>query len=276
MNTSNIILHERKKHTIVLYHGTSTVFLHSIFKNGLLPNPPKKSFGSEEQVGFAEISYHGVYLTGSVWYARTASRSARDQHGGDPMIVTVQYVKGSGSADEDDVLEAIYSSILYYKKTIFDNVDKVVQEIANYLQSNDDALAMTRRSIQLLKNVLNVALELIFYDDDYETNRNLRLMGQHKAVFLNNDPDFRDALLEFMNSLKVFKKDPDYTLKPYVKDRWVLGDSPLPPAKSNLSVRITRPVGFSGKTRIIDIRNIKTGEIYYTVGGIDDDIYDLR
>lgn len=165
---------------------------------------------------------------------------------------------------------------MYYKKTIFDNVDKVVQEIANYLQSNDDALAMTRRSIQLLKNVFNVALELIFYDDDYETNRNLRLMGQHKAVFLNNDPDFRDALLEFMNSLKVFKKDPDYTLKPYVKDRWVLGDSPLPPAKSNLSVRITRPVGFSGKTRIIDIRNTKTGEIYYTVGGIDDDIYDLR
>ena len=124
---------------VTMYHGTSSVFLPSIQKFGLDPNPKpirkpgdphpsqirklgldpipaQKSFGIEDGEEWA--SYGGIYLTTAKNMAQAAARSAVRNHGGDPILITVQYVLGSGGLDEDQANDTILKSFFLSSNSV--------------------------------------------------------------------------------------------------------------------------------------------------------------
>ena len=66
------LLERRFQPTTLMYHGTSSVFLRSILKNGLDPNPKQKSW----DVGGAMPSLGGVYMAPN--NARSTRNAAKE------------------------------------------------------------------------------------------------------------------------------------------------------------------------------------------------------
>lgn len=90
----------------IMYHGTSDVFLPSILKQGLLPNPKKKKWDTDDQE--VESSFSRVSLSGSYWTSNymTASSSAtnnRQKFGGNELTIIAQIAEQSAYADEDNI-----------------------------------------------------------------------------------------------------------------------------------------------------------------------------
>lgn len=259
------ILSEKKQYTTILHHGTSTAFLRSIFKTGLDPNPSKRSMGDPAQFGTGLESYHGIYFTKSFHRAVCAADYvARVQHKGSPMVVTIQYVQGSGSVDEDDVIESIIRPILYYKYKIFDNIDRAVNDAVTSIESGEDRVALTQKSIALLKDVFEVTAEIVFRTDNpADHKRALENLSRDSSIITANR-EFRSYFLKFMNSLKIFTRDQGTAVSStsYTSGQSYVANTPNYVVRSK-NVRIPRQIGFSGKTRIIKIENALTGEIYY-------------
>ena len=105
MKISDILLEaNRQRNTRTMYHGTCSVFLKSILKNGLLANPPKRVYSSEEDAHYekGQASFpNAVYLTSNLDFAKEAAYWAEVKFGGHPIIVMVRYVKNSSQMDED-------------------------------------------------------------------------------------------------------------------------------------------------------------------------------
>lgn len=71
----------------IMFHGTSTYFLRSILKKGLIPDPKKKMWG----VGTGKReSYPGVYFTSNFGTAVSSATSTRQKYGGENLIVAAQ------------------------------------------------------------------------------------------------------------------------------------------------------------------------------------------
>jgi hypothetical protein len=87
--------------TTTLYHGTTSKYWPSIKKHGLLPNIEGNGFGSDDE---AMRSYGGNYLSANKGTAEEAANEVAKIHGGNPIIISVQYVLGSGGADEDSII----------------------------------------------------------------------------------------------------------------------------------------------------------------------------
>lgn len=102
----NEIVERRQQRTEIMYHGTSSNLVRSILKNGLLANPPKKTY-DVDTFGASTASMGGVYVTPDRSYAERISAEAVETHGGKPAMVTIQYVRGSADVDEDDVVAAL-------------------------------------------------------------------------------------------------------------------------------------------------------------------------
>lgn len=97
-----------RQKTAVMYHGTTDKYLQSIKVYGLRPDRPGNGFGSDEP---GMESYGGVYLTADRGTAEEAASEVSQIHGGNPIIITVQYVLGSGGADEDQILHSLLDII---------------------------------------------------------------------------------------------------------------------------------------------------------------------
>jgi len=205
-----------RQKTVELYHGTTSKFLPSIKKHGLLPDTGQQSFGvgDDESGRAAYASYGGVYLTDSTLTAKSAAREAETIHGGEPIIITDQYELGSGRLDEDYILD-----------TWGDLVD-----------DEDNPAAASKEALERLAEITNVRentawLVREFFDmigrikrekDEYDYDDDIRA-----------DPRIREIVKELIQSVK--NREP----------------------ASTASVRVTRPIGFRGKTRITDITQIE-------------------
>lgn len=106
MKIKDIIVERQQQRTVIMYHGTSSKLVPSILKNGLLARPPKKTY-DVDTFGAETESMGGVYVAADPEFAKTISREAVEAHGGEPALVTLQYVKNSADIDEDDLVAAI-------------------------------------------------------------------------------------------------------------------------------------------------------------------------
>lgn len=97
-----------RQKTAIMYHGTTDKYLQSIKVHGLRPDRPGNGFGSNEP---DMESYGGVYLTAERGTAEEAASEVAHIHGGNPIVITVQYVLGSGGADEDQILQDLFGII---------------------------------------------------------------------------------------------------------------------------------------------------------------------
>lgn len=110
MQIKEIILERRQQRTEIMYHGTSSNLVPSILKHGLLARPPKKTYDLDTY-GASTASMGGVYVTPIREYAETIAQEAVGTHGGEPAMVTIQYVLGSGDTDEDSLTLVIHNSV---------------------------------------------------------------------------------------------------------------------------------------------------------------------
>lgn len=81
------------------FHGTTSLFLPSIQKNGLVPEPKQKVYGP----GHGLESFPGVYLAGDYSGAYDAAEHAVYRFGGEPVVIGVMANSAKAHADEDRV-----------------------------------------------------------------------------------------------------------------------------------------------------------------------------
>ena len=191
-----------RKRTTLLYHGTSSKYLDSIKKHGLLPNTDNQGYGNEMGQGYE--SYGGVYLTSNYHVARQAASDTSDFVGGVPIIIRVQYVLGSGGADEDYITHTLIH--------VYKNSDEI-RDFMDFVKNSYIFNAVPLRDIKL------------FYDL-YQAMNDVK-----DEKFLSN-PEFRRIIKKIIEKIKIYK------------------------LSSWENVRINRPIGFKGKTRILSIQKI--------------------
>ena len=111
----------RQRRTRVMYHGTSSVFLKSILKHGLITKPTKRMYSGTPTFDFGVNSYlasfDGVYVGPKFTAVKSAKQTAK-KFGGEPIIIELQWVIGTNHADEDDFTEILLNAIslvmMYY------------------------------------------------------------------------------------------------------------------------------------------------------------------
>jgi len=106
MQIRDIIIERRQQRTLTMYHGTSSKLVPSILKHGLLATAPKKTY-DDDTYGSSTASMGGVYIADNIEKAVSIANDSISVHGGEIAMITLQYVKGSGDVDEDDLVAAI-------------------------------------------------------------------------------------------------------------------------------------------------------------------------
>lgn len=255
---SELLIERRLQRTKIMYHGTSSVFLSSIMKHGLIPNAPHKSFGAHD---IKLYSYGGVYLTSNENRAEEAAFDAIKYHNGEPIIIKIQYVTGSGGLDEDLINLTFKSKIPYFLRDT-DNLSSssfmstllpyFINSYSRYLNKP------TYKTIELIHEYLKIAYQLLvndknwlqkiellkYYHEDYDkitdtARKNYRQILTDMGDYLITNTRLKQIVKAIMNSVK------DNT-------------------RSDEMVQVPRSIKFKGKTRIIQIYNLKTRKILYT------------
>lgn len=113
MKLANLLERRGKgRHSMILYHGTSSSFLKSILKQGLVTTPKNKVWNPDGSFSGPSLeSYFGTYLTNEVYVAKSAAKDASKKFGGNPLFVIVQIEFKSTVIDEDNVLGAYFDGI---------------------------------------------------------------------------------------------------------------------------------------------------------------------
>lgn len=117
MKIRDIVTERRQQRTEIMYHGTSSKLVPSILKNGLLARPPKKTY-DVDTYGASTATMGGVYVADDPDFAKLIADEAVGTHGGEPALVTIQYVKGSGDLDEDTIVADISDAAQQVMKQI--------------------------------------------------------------------------------------------------------------------------------------------------------------
>lgn len=228
------LLQERKIHyTSRMYHGTSSKYLRSILKNGLLPFTGQAGYGS---VDFPSLG--GVYLTSRQVVAKHAALESSELTGSEPIIVVVQYVDRSGTADEDDIFnDLIRIGVTDYAA----NLGEIRMNPLLYkaTQSISDVASFT--------NTVNRYLS-VFYQELFKLLDDITLEEITKTITAHRTGVLVEQLMG------------NVTLRAIMTN---ILNSTRAKASQNKEVRVTRPIKFKGGTRILEIYHLRTGQVYY-------------
>lgn len=248
------ITERRIQNTEIMYHGTTDKHLRSILKQGLLANPPKRTWSGEDDMETGYETFGGVYLANTRRKALAAAMDAVSKFGGNAILVIVQYVQGSGNMDEDMftnvISQDVYNAMIAYEEQVEDNPESskwdTYHEYAYYNrdQAVNDLVASATEHFErygrfgeaFLPN-LRAAFEYVLYhvDDDMITGSSKSLMTS-----LRDHPEFIKIIENLMRNLFPTKSR----------------------EAQDLAVQITRNIGFRGKTKIIRIETTR-GEVLW-------------
>lgn len=259
MRYSELLLERSRRKTGIMYHGTSSVYLDSILSNGLLSNPPRVTYSRDSSMDDPAYDTFsgGVYLTNDFDSALSNAEDAISIHGGDPIVVMVQYVVGSEQVDEDDItslIKLVFAGILD-SSTITtgvltrDDFIKVLDMSGNYSDARNRFIRhiSTHRAFRRVSNraVGELLGSMFDYVVDFVRNfsrGDIRINSLIQSYFLNSvrhDSEFEDLMRELMREMS--------------------------PSGSG-TVRIARDIGYRGKTRILRIVDGRSGRVYYDSG----------
>jgi hypothetical protein len=90
----------------IMFHGTSTAFLQSILKNGMVPRPKSKSWDVDPDVSMisqSKVSLEGSYWTSNLRIAISSAWRTAKKFKGDQLIIIAQIQQQQAHADEDSV-----------------------------------------------------------------------------------------------------------------------------------------------------------------------------
>ena len=90
----------------VMFHGTTTEFLPTILKQGIVPRPPRKTWQDDPdtiQTSYSRASLSGSYWTANLMTATSSATNTRKKFGGNSLLVIAQIAQQSAYADEDNL-----------------------------------------------------------------------------------------------------------------------------------------------------------------------------
>lgn len=85
-DTGSDITERRIQNTEIMYHGTTDKYLRSILKQGLLANPPVRTYSGVDDMEDGYKTFGGVYLANNKRKAISAARDAVFKFGGQPLL----------------------------------------------------------------------------------------------------------------------------------------------------------------------------------------------
>lgn len=280
---------------LTMYHGTAAgsdgQILRRILKEGLNPNPPKRSFDVQRDKPTHERSLEslgGVYFSRSMWDIRKFSLLANKNFGGDRVGVVAQ-IETRGPAitiDEDDlfplssrgkiadhffrgvyhVVEAsdylllndMESGTLDYVEMAEWFVDNVVAEQWNISPQEKQRIVPAIADVAELQVLTQLASESERYAGQYWSVRHLYEQFGPKESAAELFEQLKAATQRALAAVRRAANLP--------KDEW---------KQSYHKVRVTEPVGYGGANRILAVfhwdddydRYKQNG--YYLVGRVD-------
>lgn len=247
------ITERRIQNTEIMYHGTTDKHLRSIIKQGLLANPPKRTYSGEGDVEDGYQTFGGVYLANNKRKAVAAANDAILKFGGSPILVIVQYVQGSGNIDEDlftnAISQDIYSAMDAHETEVEDSPDTFegLEEYSVYADVyREEALDGLMYSAishferygrfgQAFVPTLRAAFGYVLDNVDADIIQSNTMMA-----VLRDHPKFISLIETLMRNLFPTKN----------RDA------------EDLAVQITRNIGFRGKTKIVRIETTR-GEVLW-------------
>lgn len=262
MQIKDILTERRLQRVQTMYHGTSSTLVPSILKHGLLANPPKTTYSRDSSVdtpGYDTFT-GGIYLTSDIEKAEEGADVASSAHQGDPILITLQYVISSGGIDEDDIMAILSEALLsdiptkietigdaaqhYQNKQNFQNtlsriekafLDPSTVNLRGY-NSRPTKIKLNRNALLEIRVLATVVLRHIA-DQPAKRSSNVRSYISYRILNdIRHNPAFETAMYNVIASVKPIESD---------------------------TVRVTRNIGFKGKTRIIRIENRSNGKVYY-------------
>lgn len=280
---------------LTMYHGTAAgsdgQVLRRILKEGLNPNPPKRSFDVQRDKPVAERHYEslgGVYFSHDPWGVTKFSGLAKQKFGGDRVGVVAQ-IETRGPAitiDEDDLFplssrnkiadrffHAVYRVVeasdylllsdmeagkLDYVEMAEWFVDNVIAEQWDISSQEKQRIVPAISKVAELQVLTQLASESERYDGQYWSVRHLyeQFGPKESAAEL-----FEQLKAATQRALAAVRRAADLP-----KDNW---------RQKLHKVRVTEPVGYGGANRILAVfhwdddydRYKQNG--YYLVGRVD-------
>lgn len=151
-----------------MYHGTSSAFLRTILKQGIVPDPKEKKWAEDPHVSsgsVSRVSLPGSYWTSNLMTAQSSSTNTTGKFPGNPIIIIAMISEGSAFADEDSITSAIMRGPAQVYQELFggsvvsDAVPKLLAGIYWGSEANDASIRhMMNDPSKLPKSKLSKAI----------------------------------------------------------------------------------------------------------------------
>jgi hypothetical protein len=158
MRIAEIIVEEGRQ-PVMMFHGTSSALLRSILSNGIMPNPPGKTWAADPHASVyspSRASLEGSYWTTNLMTSLSSAWNTCKKFGGDRMIVCALIQEQSAFADEDSINTKISFAFNDTMAAIQPGVrpDAIAIHLYSFIHKPD----MLTRAIELFKQNLHKVL----------------------------------------------------------------------------------------------------------------------
>jgi hypothetical protein len=269
------ITERKQQRTQIMYHGTSSKLVPSILKNGLLARPPKKTY-DVDTYGAEVASMGGVYVADEQDLAEAIAEEAVGTHGGEPALVTIQYVKGSGDTDEDDLVSAITDAAKTVMRTVARDRPDKSPALAKDFETDDtptseyDRLSypdqgwavdqMIKKSDRASDRIAKVTTEMLSKKGK-PSKAAPKIVKQIAKKLLQHASQYEDARQRW-NAVSFEAFDIVRTQQEDLLDKLMRQVSPDTRDSTQGARRIDRDIKFRGKTRILKIESPIGNTVY--------------
>lgn len=262
---------------ITAFHGTTTTFLKSILKHGMIPNPNKSVYDSDDRASENKPSIKtigGTYFTTRLGLANSATTNAKNKFGGNPMIIIANIQLKSTYGDEDNYNgQYEIESVLRYELNINPNsrnffhlyyddenkrkeiINTIANTIHNKFSNNNTNKPIPHKLItNLIDNYSNRILAHTVKKDSWSD----------PLAYTTNKPE----ILPIPQAEENYRQSMD-TLTKYYREATVNQynkEKNNPYVSMGVSFRITEPVTYSGNNRITHIIEINDENIKIIYG----------
>lgn len=276
MRFNEIITERQQQRTQIMYHGTSSKLVPSILKNGLLARPPKKTY-DVDTYGAETASMGGVYVASEPEYALAIAEEAIETHGGEPALVTIQYVKGSADTDEDHLVAAVADAAKTVMKAVAQrrpdkNPDWLPKDFdkANRPKTKYDGLSypdqgwavdqMIAKPDSASNKIASAAMEILNRKGKPSQGaaKIIKQIALNLLTYAKQYDDARDR----WNAIGFEAFDIIRTEMEQLLDKLMRQVSPDKKDTNQSARRIDRDVKFKGKTRILKIESPVGNTVY--------------
>jgi hypothetical protein len=271
MHINEIIIEAKFRPPILMYHGTTTTFLPSILKSGMIANAKKRVWQDDPDTNIhtpSRASLSGSYWTSNFPLANSSAQNAIRKFSGDTLIILAKIQPQQAKADEDriDPTHAIVKTIrevigmnptaIYNMLEVYFNylnpdqmqllINTLAHNIHKQLSQNPQKPINTQLAYTIIHNYMKRLLAYTIGQDPYKREEFLKNSEKYNRINQNNWPTITQAEQDYLKAREKI------TL--YYRESTLKQNAPVH------TLRITEPVRYHGASKIINIISIPRNE----------------